>query len=92
MKKLIPLFGKWYTKKELKYKTWCTSKLSEYNLDTSAGYPKPIEINTKEFANTKEFTQAFNDYLIYGKCILHVLDNDIVRYSSEKKRVKDKEP
>jgi hypothetical protein len=64
----------------------------EYNTNTSAGYPKPIEINTKEFANTKEFTQAFNDYLIYGKCILHVLDNDIVRYSSEKKRVKDKEP
>ena len=50
----------------------------EYNTNTSAGYPKPIEINTKEFANTKEFTQAFNDYLIYGKCILHVLDNDIV--------------
>lgn len=37
MEELICLFGKWYTKKELKYKTWCTSKLSEYNSNTSAG-------------------------------------------------------
>ena len=60
MEKLISLFGKWYTKKELKYKTWCTSKLSEYSTDTSAGHP--------------------------------VKDDDIVRYSLETRRVKDKEP
>lgn len=72
----------------------------EYNTNTSVGYPKPIEINTKDFSTLEELSsllskvsaQAFDDYLIYGKCILHVLDNDIVRYSSEKKRVKDKEP
>lgn len=72
----------------------------EYNTNTSAGYPKPIEINTKEFSTLEELNsliskvsaQAFKDYLIYGKCILHVLDNDIVRHSSEKKRIKDKEP
>lgn len=60
MEKLIPLFGKWYTKEVLKYKTWCTSKLSEYNLDTSAEHPE--------------------------------MDDDIVQYSFEKRRIKDKEP
>lgn len=72
----------------------------EYNTNTSAGHPKPIEINIKEFATLEELSsflskvsvQAFNDYLIHGKCIFHVLDDDIVRHSSEKERIKDKEP
>lgn len=39
MEDLICLFGKWYSKKELSYKTWTTNSIIEYNTDTSAEHP-----------------------------------------------------
>lgn len=71
----------------------------EYNLDTSAGHPKPIEIDLSKCSTLPEFNELFKrvnlqtlyNFLVYGEVIYHILDDDIVRYSSETRRVNDKE-
>lgn len=67
-----------------------------------------LKVNNKEISCIEDlreiFNQMFYDEILFGKSQIHIeyntdtsaghpiKDDDIVRYSSEKKRVKDKEP